>query len=206
MPKLLALIAALTLFSFCQARADDTPAAPPAPAQQQAPPTDQTPAPAPPVAKKPEEDNEPGAFMRRLQAGAAILTGNHASLQDIADKDKQIAALQAKVTALEAEVTSLKAAVAKKEGIILEALNFARGMTDGTAPKDQAAPNQAAQDMADAIQRGIAAEVRKVGVPAATLTEPPAAPAASTEVRGDAPARCFAGHWAGKGWAVPGLS
>lgn len=170
MPKLLALILSFVLFSFCEARAEDTPAAPETPVATSpapAPPVN-TPASPAPVANKPDEDTEPGAFKRRLQAAAAVITGNHASLEGSSDKDNQIAALQA-------EVATLKATVAAKEAIIVEAVALVQGLNSGTAKPAAVASNPVAQAAVEVTQQGLANEIRKVGIPAASLTAPASA-------------------------------
>lgn len=166
--KYLTLLLSVLLFAICDTRADDTPppapaatapATPPAPAQNPA-----TPA---PVAAKPDEDTEPGAFKRRLQAAAAVITGNHADPDAIAARDKEIADLKA-------ENAKLTARVAAQDRELVEAVAYVKGLTAGTADPTKP-PSATAKAAAQEVQNGIAAAARAVGIPTTALTNPPAA-------------------------------
>ena len=184
MKYLLIALAALTL-SLTGARAEDAPPANPAtpaaaPATPAAPVTPTAAPVAPPVANKPDEDTQPGAFKRRLQAAAAVITGNHAAADAAADKDKQIADLAAKVSALEATIKA-------KETELVEAVAYVKALTT-TAPvagvPAAAAPSPTAQAAAEQVQAGIAAAVRSVGVPTTALAQPVTPAAAAPVVNG----------------------
>ncbi len=155
--SILVFLAAFILSAFTasaeEAAPGNAPAAPPVPVEQPA---------AQPVAKKPEEDNEPSAFKRRLQAMAAVLTGNHAPLADSADKDAIIAKLNAAIAGKDGEIAALNTRLAAQEK---EAMEVIQSIVSGKADAKTIADNAVAAAAAKILSDGITARAKAVGVP-----------------------------------------
>lgn len=180
--KFLTLLFSVMLLALTgTASAEDTPPANSTPAVAPTTPAAPTnPAPAgnattPTPANKPDDDTQPGAFKRRLEAAKAVITGNHAALDSAAEKDAKITALTEQVNALTKENNALK-------GELTEAVAYCQSLKTGTAAAAPASP--VGQAAADAVSAGIAAAAKSVGIPTTNLTQP-AAPAAAPALPDD---------------------
>lgn len=158
--KFITLLAALAAFAILPARAEESPPPPAGPgATVPAPAPTQPGATAPPpVAKKEEEDG--ASMIKRLQNAAAMLMNSQGITGKLTSLEKDLAAANATIARLTAELNEKTTLLATFDAWLTE-----QGHT--TAKEAAADPAKAFEK---AVGSGVAATVRQIGVPAATIT------------------------------------
>jgi hypothetical protein len=179
-PRLFALLA-VAFFLAGNATAESeapqpTPAAQPAaPAPQPTPaPAAQTPA---PIARREDEPDN----LSILQRVAAFATSRKRAAENTAGLQSQLDSLRQSLTERDATITGLQATIAKQEGMLQEIGNWL--VDNGHSDPSAIAANPAAA-FGDAVGNGVAAAVRTIGVPAASVPTAPA-PSAGAESKLD---------------------
>lgn len=173
------LAAAFFLADHATAESDAPPPTPaaqtPAPAPQPTPaPAAQTPA---PVARKEDEPEN----LSILQRVAAFATSRQRVAENTVALQSQLDSLRQSLAERDATITALRATIAKQEGMLQEIGNWL--VENGHSDPQAIAKNPAAA-FKDAVGNGVAAAVRTIGVPAASVPTAPV-PSAGSESKLD---------------------